>query len=230
MDNEERLTPEERQIKERMEEKRVDLTDKIETLETTLMDTVQNTLHSASDVVENVTESVQETVETVKETFNLKRHTERHPWLMLAGAVAAGFAGGRLLPRRRRPAGRLPRRDDYPELESIAERSARPAGPLRQPEPEKPSWFSQLGSTFGDELSKLKGLALGATFGVLRDMLTSAAPEQLKPQLAEVVNSVTTKLGGRPIQGPLFESGENGESHDGHHEPAESSHHAGAHA
>jgi hypothetical protein len=74
-------------IKQRMEEKRADLADKIETLENTLMGTVQTTLLGASEVVnkveqtfENVTGavtgSVEESVAAVKETFNIRRQVD----------------------------------------------------------------------------------------------------------------------------------------------------------
>jgi uncharacterized protein (DUF2267 family) len=66
-------------------------------------------------------------------------------------------------------------------------------------------------------LSKLKGLALGATFGVLRDMLTTSVPEQMKPQLTDVINNVTSKLGGKVIQGPLVDTTHEGEGHNGQH-------------
>ena len=39
-----------------------------------------------------------------------------------------------------------------------------------------------------------------ATFGVLRDMLTESVPDQLKPQLTDVMNNFTSKLGGRVFQ------------------------------
>jgi hypothetical protein len=44
-------------------------------------------------------------------------------------------------------------------------------------------------------------------------MLTAAVPEQMKPQLTDVVNDFTTKLGGKVIQGPLLDT-----QHDGEHE------------
>jgi len=246
-----------------MEETRVSLTDKIETLENTLKDTVQQTLHTATDTVENVTgdvqetvenvkdavagsveavkETVQETVESVKETvhstvesvkeaFNLRRHVERHPWAMLGGALALGFLGGRLLSgAQRRRQSRRSHRDEhaFSGSDTAANVFAPTQAPERrqeaeqQPEEQKPSWLGQIGENFGEELSKLKGLALGATFGVLRDMLATSIPEQMKPQLTDVINNVTTKLGGRVFQGPVFETNEDesnqGDGHDGHH-------------
>ena len=106
-----------------------------------------------------------------------------------------------------------------------ASASARAEEPQREPEEQKSSWLGNLGETFGDELSKLKGLALGTTFGVLRDMLTASVPEQLKPQLSDVMNNFTTKLGGRVFEGPLLdtnqEDGSKDHCHDGYWHEAE---------
>src|SRR5436309_9740464 len=140
---------------------------------------------------------------------------------MLGGAVVVGFLGGRLLSgARRRWEGRRQRREAAAGFSRAGGAAHAPAPAFtpapaaeRAPEPpaeEKPSWLGRVGSTFGDELNTLKGLALGATFGVLRDMLTSAVPDQLKPQLADVMNGLTTKLGGKVFQGPLVDAGEHG--------------------
>src|SRR5262249_23091416 len=157
----------------------------VENVTETVQETVGKVKEAVSDSVEAVKETVEESVGVVKDALNFKRHTERHPWLMFGGA------GGARLPGRRAPRGGPraaraggPRREErgaFPQLEPIHPE------PAAQARPEEPSWFSRLGSTFGDELSKLKGLAVGATLGVVRDMLTSAAPDQLKSQLTEVV-------------------------------------------
>jgi ElaB/YqjD/DUF883 family membrane-anchored ribosome-binding protein len=113
-------------IRERMEETRTDLSDKIEQLENKVMGTVQDAttavsdaVQSAKDVVESVKDSVEgtvesvkdavegtvdsvnqtvhDTVESVRQTFDLPRQVGRHPWLMVGGAVAVGFVAGRLL-------------------------------------------------------------------------------------------------------------------------------------
>src|SRR5262245_28638751 len=231
-------------IKEQMAETRVSLTDKIEKLEDTIKGNVESTLQTATGTVENVTEKVEstvetvkeavegsveavketmhETVETVKEAFNLRRHVQRHPWAMLGGAVAVGFLGGRLLGAAQR---RREHRSQRPGMEAARaptpgftlERRAEPE-PQRQAEEERSSLLGKVGETFGEELSKLKGLALGATFGVLRDMLTASVPEQLKPQLTDVMNGFTTKLGGKVFQKPLLDTHEGDGAHGSQHE------------
>jgi hypothetical protein len=69
---------------------------------------------------------------------------------------------------------------------------------------EKPSWLSQLGDTFHGEISQVKGLALGTLFGIVRDIVTKAAPEHMKGQVEDIVNGITVKLGGQPVDGRTF--------------------------
>ncbi|MCI0353445.1 MAG: hypothetical protein L0099_00180, partial [Acidobacteria bacterium] len=74
----------------------------------------------------------------------------------------------------------------------------------QEPEHAEPSWLSQLGDTFGDELKKLKGLAIGTSLGLLRDMIARSVPDNLGPQLTKLVDDVTTKIGGEPVRGPVL--------------------------
>jgi ElaB/YqjD/DUF883 family membrane-anchored ribosome-binding protein len=217
-------------IKQQMEETRTSLTDKLETLEQQVTDTVQDATSAVSQTVAEVKEvmhetvdtvkgSVQDTLETVKETFDLPTQVGRHPWAMVGGSVAVGYLVGSLLIRKQwRPPGwsgsGLPverlhsdgrAATEQPSRladESIRTASAPPAG-----ERSEPGWLTTLTTTFRPEIDKLKGLAIGAVLGVVRDMITQSAPEQMKTQLAGVVNDLTVKLGGEPIRGPVLNTG-----------------------
>jgi ElaB/YqjD/DUF883 family membrane-anchored ribosome-binding protein len=219
-------------------------TDTVENVTEKVEETVETVKEAVEGSVEAVKETVQETVASVKEAFNLRHHVQRHPWAMLGGAVVLGFLGGRLLGGAQRWRERRRPRDDehlFPRPGTAAAQAPMPtSAPARtrepererQPEQQKSSWLSGLGETFGEELSKLKGLALGATFGTLRDMLTASVPDQLKPQLTDVMNNVTSKLGGRVFEGPLFDlnqdEGSKDTGHDGHWHEAETGTTAGA--
>jgi len=209
-------------IRQQMEETRTALTEKLETLEQQMVQTVQGATAAVAETVENVKDAVQETVETVKDgvqqtvstvkdTFDLPLQVQRHPWGMVLGAVAAGYLTGWLLEGRASRRGPRPRTRpaDYPDASPLATTSN---GGIRTgrrgdeaSEAQEPGWFSQLSETFGTELSKLKGLAVGTAVGVLRDAIAQAAPEQMKDDLANAFNRITTKLGGEPIQGPILE-------------------------
>jgi hypothetical protein len=193
-------------------------------------ETVETVKEAVQETVETVKGSVQETVETVKETFDLKRQVDRHPWLMFGGSVALGYVGGYALNRVRasgtsavpyraaawstpRPNGG-PYSSARPEAPVMGEAVVAP--PAREPEP---GLFSSLADALAPELGKLKGLAIGALFGVMRDAITRSVPEQMGPQLAEVMDNITVKLGGRPFSGPILDSFSSERSQAGGKEP-----------
>jgi len=212
-----------------MEYTRAALTDKLETLEQQVVQTVTGTTAAVAETVENVKEAVHETVDAVKgsvqegvnsvrNAIDLSRQMERHPWLLLAGSIAVGYLGERLLEqaatgstthaggsswplhRRHDGAPHGPRTTDG-ATERFATDRAHAA--FASPEPEKRSLFETIASEFSGELNKVKSLAIGAGLGVVRDLLSQAVPDPLKPRVSQVVDSVTTKLGGDVVQGPL---------------------------
>lgn len=216
MDNE----PEE-VIKHQMLETRASLAEKLETLEQQVVGTVQNATTAVADTVESVKEAVQETVqmaktsvhstvEAVKDTFDLSLQVRRHPWFMMAGSVALGYVGGRMLHR----TGHRSFTTAAPSLSTLAERSRveRDGGTMHHSQPaaapsastRQESVLGELGHKFESEVHKLKGLALGTMLGALRDVVASSAPPQIGPQLAEIIDSATVKLGGQPIHGPVL--------------------------
>jgi ElaB/YqjD/DUF883 family membrane-anchored ribosome-binding protein len=218
MDNE----PEE-MIKHQMLETRASLAEKLETLEQQVVGTVQNPTTAVTDTVETVKEAVQETVqmarasvqntvEAVKDTFDLSLQVRRHPWIMMAGSVALGYAGGCLLNR----AGSHRQTAAAPSLSTLADRSATERdGGTRLSRSEMAAspttnahhgWVGEIGEAFQSEIGKLKGLAVGTILSAVRDLVASSAPPQIGPQLAEIIDSATVKLGGQPISGPVFDT------------------------
>ena len=212
--------PEPEVIRQQMEETRAALADKLETLEqkvvgtvhgatTAVTETVASVKGAVEETVANVKETVQETVSTVKETFNVYRHVDEHPWLMFGGSVAVGFVAGRLLPS---GAGAAPQPGAATPVHFAGAASApRPNGGMRphEPAPERESrqgWLGAVGDSFAPELAKLKGLAVGTLLGVVRDLITQSVPEQMGPQVTEVMDGITTKLGGQPFAGPVLAS------------------------
>jgi ElaB/YqjD/DUF883 family membrane-anchored ribosome-binding protein len=222
-------------IREQMDDTRADLTQKLESLENKVMGTIASTTSSVEHTVESVKEAVEgtvesvresvaETVETVKEAFDIPEHVRNHPWLMFGGSMAAGFVAGRLfsrfLPSDR---WRFARRGVAPSLSTLGMQPPRPAaapdGGLYErvaprPEPQmapqaraesKPGFLGTLGTMFGSEINKLKGLAIGAALGLVRDTIKQSAAPEIGEQVAELIDGITTKLGGEVIKGPIFE-------------------------
>jgi hypothetical protein len=216
MDNEPEVT------RKDMDETRASLSEKLETLELQVVHSVQGATNAVNDTVENVKDAVHDTMASVKETFDLPLQVKRHPWGMVGGSIALGYLGGYLLHRRgsyRPKVNRWsrPAVAEKPRLagqrNGVAEGQHSVAEPLgRMPVPEhsrvhsEPGWVREMSNQFGPEIAKLKGLALGAVFGLVRDLITQAGPEKLKTELANVMDSITVKLGGAPIRGSVLPS------------------------
>jgi len=205
-------------IRQQMQDTRAALADKLETLEQQVVGTVSGTTAAVAETVENVKEAVQETVEAVKESvqegvasvrdaFDLSRQVDQHPWLFLAGSVALGFLGGRLLEgsarQRTRQSRLVPASNGRGENLTDRAPMALPATPERNTDR---GFLSTLTSEFSGEINKVKSLAIAAGLGLVRDVVTQSAPASLRPRLAEVIDGVTVKLGGEPVPGPLWTS------------------------
>jgi hypothetical protein len=191
-------------IREQMEQTRASLTEKLETLEHQVVDTVQGATTAVADTVETVKDAVQETVETVKDTFDVRAQVERHPWAMMGASVALGYLGGRLL----RDSALF--QDSRMQVVSAPHEGPPWPSQLNNGNPRQhhgdtlpteapPGWLADLAARFQPEIAKLRGLAVGALLSMARDMITGSAPEELRPRLAEVMDSVTVKLGGEPV-------------------------------
>jgi ElaB/YqjD/DUF883 family membrane-anchored ribosome-binding protein len=225
-------------IRRQMEAQRTSLGEKLETLENKIVRTVEGAREAALDTVHTVKDSVHSSVETVKETvessvesvkeaLDLKRQVERHPWTMIGGAIAVGFAAGWLLNRfeeRLRPtaSGKPSPSAGTPSLSATSpspgEQAApasrlgvypgmaplSPAAPPVSMPQERETWADRLSQTLAPELNKLKGLAIGTLMGVIRDLVTESMPDPMRSKLNEVVNDITCKLGGEPIESKVL--------------------------
>lgn len=234
MDHEEvtDLDPEEAKLRQEMENTRSAMSEKLERLENKVAATVEGAANAVTDTVESVKgavegtvetvkESVQGTVEAVKKTFDLPRQVDRHPWAMMGGSVALGFAVGHFLGGRSAPstqtlsAGVAATRKPQKAAHGNGWSGAKPAESTRPAaRAEGPSLVTKLVQQFGPEIDKLKGLAVGALLGVVRDMVNKATPPEVGSQIAQVIDDITCKLGGKPISGPVS-------SYFGQDQPAE---------
>jgi ElaB/YqjD/DUF883 family membrane-anchored ribosome-binding protein len=157
-------------------------------------ETVQTVQEAVQDTVSTVSESVQGTVDTVKKTFDVSEHMHSHPWLMLGGAVAVGYVGGRLL----MPNGHT----DMPAVASsgFASTSAPPP-----PRPSGPSWLEKLAAPL---MQQAQTMAVGALAGIASDLIAQHAPEALRGQLNEMAAEVARSMGAKPIHGLLSSDGD----------------------
>jgi ElaB/YqjD/DUF883 family membrane-anchored ribosome-binding protein len=182
---------------------RAAMADKLEALEDRVMGTVQ----SAQETVEDSLQMAKDTMATVKRNFDLKYQVEQHPWAMVGGCFLAGLALGGLFLRVRRRSSQAPQRlagNGAPLAEGprlFAEQRgngsvASAAPPLRSQSmsASRPAFFDR----FQEEIDKVKGMAIGYVMGLARDSIKHAVP-QLASQIDDVMNSVTTKLGSKPV-------------------------------
>jgi ElaB/YqjD/DUF883 family membrane-anchored ribosome-binding protein len=209
-------------IRQQMQETRTALAEKLEALEQQVTDTVQEarsavteTVETVRDVVhdtvDTVKDTVEETVNTVKETFDLTRQVERHPWAMVGGSVALGFVTGRLVDAAAAELSHRPAH--WREPSPVATFTHRNGGPVQEPGSTNGygasaergvSWLGSLASRFHNEIDQLKSLAIGAAIGVARDLIKQNAPEPVRDQVTEIMDGITTKLGGQPVRGQVL--------------------------
>jgi ElaB/YqjD/DUF883 family membrane-anchored ribosome-binding protein len=217
MDNEPQVT------REDMDETRASLSEKMETLEQHVVDSVHGATHAVRETVDNVKDAVHDTVTSVKNTLDLPLQVKRHPWGMVGGSIALGYLGGYLLLRRGSDRGRThssspPAPSDRPRIikqENGAAKGYRSPNATSATEPveessqgrSEPGWLSEVNNQFGTEITKLKGMAIGTILSVARDLITQSVPEQMKGELAKVMDSITVKLGGEPIRGLVLKNG-----------------------
>jgi ElaB/YqjD/DUF883 family membrane-anchored ribosome-binding protein len=216
----------------------------------TVKDSVQSSVETVKDTVSSSVETVKETFDV---RLQVQRHPWAMFGSSIALGFAAGWALNRALGSGRGASASLGYSSggSYPGKTGFGSVTPRSQGGYREearaaatftgasptaahhetspppaPAPRGPSWIDELAQTFAPELHKLKGVAIGAAMSVARDFLTQSVPEQLRPQLDEVINNVTSKLGGEPMRGHLldelrerFQERHNGEHHAPELEP-----------
>jgi len=207
-------------IRDQMAETRSALSEKLEALQDQVLGTVEGTTRSVTDTVEAVQEAVQdtvgtvkesfqETVQTVKSAFDLSEQTEKHPWLMMGGAVVVGFVGGRLLMGRDYQA--LPPPSDGSAERRPPSRTEAATAAVSSAASTTASWLEELAAPL---IKQAEGLALGVLAGVAADLVQTSAPEGMRGQLNEMVEKFASSVGTTPLRG-LFTDNQAGSKADG---------------
>jgi len=199
---------EQKLIQQQMEETRASLSNKIEALENKVGDTIQ----TATDVVQNTKDAVADTVESVKETvgeisdkvgdtvrtvahaFDLSRQVEERPWLVFGGAIGLGCLVGWYLPSRtrRRTISKSTRASAPPPPSASSHEAA-----ATPPQAKTPGWVS-------NQIGRLRGLAIGAVMGTIRDLAKESLPEAISTRVADEMDNLTPHLGGEVIHGQIL--------------------------
>jgi len=211
----------------------------------TVKETVHEGVEAVHETVATVKEGVNESVETVKDFFDIQAQVNHHPWLMVGGSVAVGFTLGMLTNRASSMPmhssyggnghgwngngigykaattngnGHGWAQQSAPMPTASAPAPAAPAAPATSATSAPASTVvSSLLSMFGPEIDRLKGLALGAALGTVREMLATSVPSHLGDQLRGIVDDVTRKVGGQPLPSEDWEGCPLAEKADAHH-------------
>jgi len=194
-------------IRRNMERTRESITEKLDALE----DRIVGSVEQASAAVTN-------TAASVKDAMDINTQIDRHPWLIFGGAMAAGLLAGHLLVSRRQdsaprimesrpesvpvPAPAPPTTPTPPQGRNATPMPAQenirnpPIMPMQTAPPGSPDLLSLL----EPEIVKAKELAIGVTLGIVREALIAEMPPQLASCAGDLINNVTQKLGGRPLE------------------------------
>jgi len=162
-------------IKHQMQEKRAELSEKLQTLEREVTDEIASVQETVTGSVESVKENVQETISSIQEAFNVSRHVREHPWLAVGGGVVAGYLAHELLVREddRLPAAMAS--DGTPQTAPSAARG----------------WLSE---TFGDEIDNVKRLAARTALVLLGGAVKDAMGGEVGASIGQFVDRLTSKL------------------------------------
>jgi len=200
-------------IRQEIDATRSSITTKLEAIEEQVVGTVQNARDSVQETIDTVKDTVQETVDTVKETvqetvstmketLDLRLQVRRHPWPMVGGSFLAGLVTGAIFGKtqqgRQMPMERLATHTATPPLQSFREELS---------ETREPGMLDR----FRTEIDQVKGLAIGMAIGMVRDIIQDAVKERmphLGDKVKDVIDDITTKLGGKPVQGPVLKNEE----------------------
>jgi ElaB/YqjD/DUF883 family membrane-anchored ribosome-binding protein len=209
-------------IRDQMEETRASLANKLEALESQVRETVQSASETVTSAVEGakemvssvsegtkqVVDKVTETVESVKEKLSVRRYVEEYPWASLGVAVATGFTIAQFLPRR--PITSWLRQ---PNVGTGAYYAGAPTSSAEPARHEGDGLGSALGGVVKSAASTLEGLAVGTLMSFVKDLVAKNLPREWHGDLNRVVDDLTTKLGGKVMQGNPLEEFFSGGSH-----------------
>jgi hypothetical protein len=199
------MPPETDLIKQQMGQTRAALTEKLETLENKVLgtvncttDTISQTVHevgaAVTETTQNVRATLNETIASVRDALDVSRQIHQHPWVMMAGSIAAGYVGGVMLDNLEH--GRLP---SLPPAEQLLPRGSEIRERMEAQMPARrrtPAFLKALAETFAPELERLKAAALGMVLGVVRDKISDTVPPQMREDFHQMMDRITTKLGG----------------------------------
>lgn len=123
------------------------------------------------DRIEQKTEQVEEAFHTLKNAFSVEYHVEHHPWRIVAGAIGTGWLVGRTV--RRRSA-----------VDSLGS-----GEPLRE-----------MPFRLNSAMTGIRGLAIGAVAGVIRDIVSKIIPLSVTSEVREKINRIASEMSAELVE------------------------------
>ena len=195
-------------IRQQMEGTRQALSEKVEAVEELVASAVKETtqavtktVETVSNTVENTVNTVSDSVESVKEAFNVSACVDKYPWSAMAGSAALGYLIGSMLPPSNGhqttsgwgvasatpTVGATGTTHNVEALSSSGGTTSTSSGSFLPQ-----SWLSLI--------DKVKGLALGATAGMVGEMVMNMVPDNLKSEVSKLIDEATQTLGGTVVR------------------------------
>jgi ElaB/YqjD/DUF883 family membrane-anchored ribosome-binding protein len=176
------------EMRQGIDDTRSAMADKMEALENRVMGKVQ----SAQETVQDSIQSAKDAVASVKRTFDINHQVQERPWTIVGGCFLAGLAAGYLIPSG------PPRSSKPPHAPAAAGTNGTTAAATPPVQAEPPS-HAGVFEPFKEEIDMAKGMAIGFVMSLVRESIKESVP-QLAPKIDALMNGLTTKLGGAPIE------------------------------
>lgn len=201
-------------IQKEMEKTRTSLTEKLEAIEgqvsntisttsevvqdttQSVQTTVSETVDAVKDTVESVTEKVQETFQAVTDTFDLSLQIQRRPWVIIGGAFAVGCVLGAAFTSSETLESQTTDEPDAPTSRFTDEEASSDQG------------------MWGNAFSHLRNLGLSYLMGMARNLVQNELPAGLGERVADEIDSLTSRLGGTPMEKGEIENSDEDSSAD----------------
>ena len=168
--------------------------------------TVGGAVDSIKDRVASTEESVKSALHSVREHISLPCLVRHNPWVVMGGAVVAGYFLDHLLEPSRHHGGesRSSRIVSPARLTaegsngtSHADHSASESShPAESKGTAAAAWLSRV---VGPHTAEIRGLAVGSLMSVFRDVVTKSLVPAWSGPIANAIDDLTRELGGKPV-------------------------------
>lgn len=173
-------------IRQQMEETKSQLSDKLVSLEHQVSETVQSTgsavnatVGAVQETVETVTGAVQDAMKSVSNVFDIGHHINKHPWLVLGGAVVVGYLAVDVLEESTKKTGQRSKSDSpRPSAENGGHRNGTAAVEFCPTVASIPA-ACESGIT-NSPWQQLTNAATGALIGIVQDAAARVVPEVME--------------------------------------------------